>query len=184
MSVAALQAIESERVLSTYARAPVEFVRGEGSRLWDAEGNEYLGLLCGISVTSLGHCNPRVVEAVREQVGSLMHVSNLFYTEPSMRLAERLSELSLCGKVFLCNSGAEANEAAIARPQGPSRARSWSSMGPPRRTMGAPRRPRRRPSRPPSRRWCPASRGRATACGARRRRRRAHGRGDARADPG
>ena len=70
MGVAELQAIEAERVLATYARLPVEFVRGEGSALWDAEGNEYLDLLCGISVTSLGHCHPRVVEAVREQVGA------------------------------------------------------------------------------------------------------------------
>src|SRR5205807_648608 len=99
------------------------FVRGEGSRLWDADGNEYLDFLCGISVTSLGHCHPRIVEAVRAQVGRLMHVSNLFYTEPAMRLAERLSRSSLEGKVYLCNSGAEANEAAIklarkARPRG------------------------------------------------------------------
>jgi predicted acetylornithine/succinylornithine family transaminase len=123
MGVAELKGIEAQRVLATYARLPVEFVRGEGSRLWDAEGNEYLDLLCGISVTSLGHCHPRVVAAVREQVGTLMHVSNLFYTAPAMRLAERLSELSLGGRVFLCNSGTEAIEAAIklarrARPQG------------------------------------------------------------------
>ncbi len=123
MSVAELQRIEAERVLATYARLPVEFVRGEGSRLWDSDGNEYLDLLCGISVTSLGHCHPRVVEAVREQVARLMHVSNLFYSAPAMRLAQRLSELSLGGRVFLCNSGAEANEAAIklarrARPGG------------------------------------------------------------------
>jgi len=123
MGVAELRRIETERVLSTYARLPVEFVRGEGSLMWDADGNEYLDLLCGISVTSLGHCHPRVVAAVTEQVGTLMHVSNLFYSAPAMRLAERLSELSLGGRVFLCNSGAEANEAAIklarrARPEG------------------------------------------------------------------
>src|SRR5208283_490791 len=76
-------------------------------------GNEYLDFLCGISVTNLGHCHPRVVAAVREQVGRLMHTSNLFYTEPGMRLAARLSAASLGGKVFFCNSGAEANEAAI-----------------------------------------------------------------------
>ncbi|HUH82000.1 MAG TPA: acetylornithine/succinylornithine family transaminase [Solirubrobacteraceae bacterium] len=113
MALTELREIEAERVLATYARLPVEFVRGEGSRLWDVDGNEYLDLLCGISVTSLGHCHPRVVEAVREQVGTLMHVSNLFYTAPSIELARRLSELSLGGRVFLCNSGAEANEAAI-----------------------------------------------------------------------
>jgi acetylornithine/N-succinyldiaminopimelate aminotransferase len=113
MSLADLQALERSSVIHSYARQPVEFVRGEGSRLWDEEGNEYLDFLCGISVTNLGHCHPRVVEAVREQVGRLMHVSNLFYTEPAMRLAERLSSSSLGGKVFFCNSGAEANEAAI-----------------------------------------------------------------------
>jgi acetylornithine/N-succinyldiaminopimelate aminotransferase len=108
-----LQDIERQSVIPSYARFPVEFVRGEGSRLWDEDGVEYLDLLCGISVTSLGHCHPRVVAAVREQVGRLMHTSNLFYTEPAMRLAERLSQSSLGGKVYFCNSGAEANEAAI-----------------------------------------------------------------------
>ncbi|HEY4917165.1 MAG TPA: acetylornithine/succinylornithine family transaminase [Solirubrobacteraceae bacterium] len=113
MSLVELQELERTSVVHTYARMPVEFVRGEGARLWDVDGNEYLDFLCGISVTNLGHCHPRVVAAVREQVGTLMHVSNLFYTEPAMRLARRLSESSLGGKVFFCNSGAEANEAAI-----------------------------------------------------------------------
>ena len=113
MSLSELQAIEAERVVGSYARLPVEFVRGEGSWLWDADGNEYLDFLCGISVTSLGHCHPEIVAAVREQAGRLMHTSNLFYTEPAMRLAERLSSSSLGGKVFFCNSGTEANEAAI-----------------------------------------------------------------------
>jgi len=113
VSLAELQELERSSVIPSYARLPVEFVRGEGSRLWDVDGNEYLDFLCGISVTSLGHCHPRVVAAVREQVGRLMHTSNLFYTEPAMRLAERLSRSSLGGKVYFCNSGAEANEAAI-----------------------------------------------------------------------
>ncbi|HVR05151.1 MAG TPA: aminotransferase class III-fold pyridoxal phosphate-dependent enzyme, partial [Solirubrobacteraceae bacterium] len=68
MSLAELQELERKAVVPSYARFPVQFVRGEGTRLWDAEGNEYLDFLCGISVTSLGHCHPRVVEAVREQV--------------------------------------------------------------------------------------------------------------------
>jgi acetylornithine/N-succinyldiaminopimelate aminotransferase len=123
MTLADLQELERTSVIASYARLPVEFVRGEGSRLWDSEGNEYLDFLCGISVTSLGHCHPRVVEAVREQAGRLMHTSNIFYTEPAMRLARRLAESSLRGKVFFCNSGAEASEAAIklvrkARPSG------------------------------------------------------------------
>ncbi|MBA3261678.1 MAG: acetylornithine/succinylornithine family transaminase [Thermoleophilaceae bacterium] len=99
--------------MGTYARNPVEFVRGEGTRLWDDEGNEYLDFLCGISVSLLGHCHPAVVEAVREQVGRLIHVGNLFYTEPPMLLAARLSELSLGGGVFFTNSGAEAIECAL-----------------------------------------------------------------------
>jgi acetylornithine/N-succinyldiaminopimelate aminotransferase len=99
--------------MGTYARNPVEFVRGEGTRLWDDEGNEYLDFLTGISVAQLGHCHPRVVEAVREQAGRLMHVSNLFYTEPGMRLAGRLAGASLGGAAFLCNSGAEAIECAL-----------------------------------------------------------------------
>jgi acetylornithine/N-succinyldiaminopimelate aminotransferase len=113
VTLSELQALEREAVMGTYARNPVEFVRGEGTRLWDDEGNEYLDFLAGISVAQLGHCPPAVVEAVREQVGRLMHVGNLFYTEPGMRLAARLSEASLGGKVFLCNSGAEAIECAI-----------------------------------------------------------------------
>ncbi|HEV3323432.1 MAG TPA: aspartate aminotransferase family protein [Solirubrobacteraceae bacterium] len=113
MTLADLQAIEAASLMANYARFPVEFVRGEGAWLWDAEGEEYLDFLCGISVTNVGHCHPRVVEAVREQTGRLMHVSNLFYTEPAVRLAQRLSEGSLGGKVYLCNSGAEAIEAAI-----------------------------------------------------------------------
>ena len=86
MTLADLQRIESERMIGSYARLPVEFVRGEGPLLWDEEGNEYLDFLCGISVTSLGHCHPAVVAAVREQAATLMHVSNLFYSEPAMRL--------------------------------------------------------------------------------------------------
>jgi acetylornithine/N-succinyldiaminopimelate aminotransferase len=113
VALAELQALEREALMATYARQPVEFVRGEGTRLWDDEGNEYLDLLAGISVAQLGHCHPRVVEAVREQAGRLMHVSNLFYTEPGVRLAGRLSDASLGGAVFLCNSGAEAIECAI-----------------------------------------------------------------------
>jgi acetylornithine/N-succinyldiaminopimelate aminotransferase len=110
---AELQALERRYLMQTYRRAPVEFVRGEGALLWDSEGREYLDFLAGISVCSVGHCHPAVVEAVREQAGRLMHVSNLFYTEPMARLAERLSESSLGGRVFLSNSGTEAVECAI-----------------------------------------------------------------------
>jgi acetylornithine/N-succinyldiaminopimelate aminotransferase len=99
--------------MGTYARHPVEFVRGEGTRLWDDEGNEYLDFLSGISVTQLGHCHPAVVAAVQQQAARLMHVGNLFHTEPGTRLAKRLADVSLGGKVFLCNSGAEAIECAL-----------------------------------------------------------------------
>jgi acetylornithine/N-succinyldiaminopimelate aminotransferase len=100
-------------LIGTYARYDVEFVRGEGARLWDAEGHEYLDCLTGISVSSVGHCHPRVVAAIREQAGRLIHVGNLFYTEPMVRLSARLAQASLGGKVFFTNSGAEAVEAAI-----------------------------------------------------------------------
>ena len=113
MSVADLQAIEGRYVLPTYARFPVQFVRGAGCRLWDDEGNEYLDFLAGISVCNTGHCHPEVVGAVQEQAAQLMHTTNLFYTAPGMELAERLSRSSLGGRVFFSNSGAEANEAAL-----------------------------------------------------------------------
>jgi acetylornithine/N-succinyldiaminopimelate aminotransferase len=113
VSLADLQQLEAQAVIGTYARNPVEFVRGEGTRLWDDAGNEYLDFLAGISVVQIGHCHPELVKAVSEQAGRLMHVGNLFYTEPAMRLAQRLSERGLGGKAFLCNSGAEAIECAL-----------------------------------------------------------------------
>jgi predicted acetylornithine/succinylornithine family transaminase len=108
-----LQALEARWLMPTYRRAPVEFVRGEGARLWDTDGREYLDFLAGISVCSVGHCHPAVVEAVREQIGVLIHTSNLYATEGAVRLAERLCRSSLGGRAFLCNSGTEANECAI-----------------------------------------------------------------------
>jgi predicted acetylornithine/succinylornithine family transaminase len=113
MSLGDLQALDRRYLMRTYRRAPVEFVRGEGAVLWDSEGREYLDFMTGISVCSVGHCHPAVVEAVCEQAGRLMHVSNLFYTEPMARLAERLAESSLGGRVFFSNSGTEAIECAI-----------------------------------------------------------------------
>jgi acetylornithine/N-succinyldiaminopimelate aminotransferase len=113
VALAELRELEAAHLIGTYARQPVAFVRGEGSRLWDAEGEEYLDFLSGISVTQLGHCHPRLVEVLREQAGRLWHASNLYYTEPSLRLAERLAVASLGGKAFFTNSGAEAIECAI-----------------------------------------------------------------------
>jgi acetylornithine/N-succinyldiaminopimelate aminotransferase len=113
MRLEELQALERRYLMQTYRRAPVEFVRGEGALLWDSEGREYLDFLAGISVCSVGHCHPAVVEAVCDQAGRLIHTSNLFYTEPMVRLARHLSKSSLGGRVFLANSGTEANECAI-----------------------------------------------------------------------
>jgi predicted acetylornithine/succinylornithine family transaminase len=123
VSLSELQALEREYAIPTYVRNPVQFVRGSGCRLWDDEGNEYLDFLAGISVLNVGHCHPQVVEAIRAQAGQLTHATNLYYTEPALELSKRLAESSLKGKVFLTNSGAEANEAALklarkARPQG------------------------------------------------------------------
>ncbi len=101
-------------VIGNYTRYPVCLVRGEGSCVWDAEGNRYLDFFPGWGCDLLGHCPPRVVAAVREQVGRLIHVPNTWYTEPQGRLAEALAgRTGWGGQCFFCNSGAEANEAAI-----------------------------------------------------------------------
>lgn len=100
-------------VMNTYGRLPMALVKGEGPYVWDAEGNKYLDFVAGLAVNSLGHCHPKVVEAVREQAGKLMHVSNLYWIEPQVKLAKLLVEKSALDKVFFCNSGAEANEGAI-----------------------------------------------------------------------
>jgi acetylornithine/N-succinyldiaminopimelate aminotransferase len=113
MGVGELQALEERYAMPTYARARVEFVRGQGAWLWDSEGREYLDFFAGLSVHNAGHCHPRIVEAIREQAGRLAGASNLYYSEPALRLCERLATSSLGGKVFLANSGTEANEGAI-----------------------------------------------------------------------
>lgn len=99
--------------IGTYSRFPAAMVRGSGCRLWDADGREYLDFLAGIAVCSLGHCYPRVSEAISRQAQTLVHVSNLFHTLPQIELAELLVANSFADRVFMCNSGAEANEAAI-----------------------------------------------------------------------
>jgi acetylornithine/N-succinyldiaminopimelate aminotransferase len=114
MSFADLAALDAEHVMQTYARLPVAFVRGEGSRLWDSEGREYLDFLGGLAVTSLGHAHPEIADAVAEQARTLLHVSNLYYTEVQPKLAAELNGLlGGGGRVFFSNSGAEANECAI-----------------------------------------------------------------------
>ena len=100
-------------VLPTYARADVTIVRGEGCRVWDDAGREYLDFGAGIAVVGLGHCAPAPLAAAREQLGRLWHASNLYWTEPMLQLAGLLSERLGGGQAFFCNSGAEANEAAL-----------------------------------------------------------------------
>ena len=112
-SLQQLQALEAEVQVPAYARLPVQFVRGEGVWLQDDEGHRYLDCQTGLAVTALGHSHPAVVAAIREQAGRLIHVGNLFYTEPGLRLAERLSASALGGRVHFANSGTEANEAAL-----------------------------------------------------------------------
>ncbi|MCD6293075.1 MAG: aspartate aminotransferase family protein, partial [Deltaproteobacteria bacterium] len=106
-------ALTENYIAPTYNRFPLALVKGEGVKLWDAEGNEYLDCLAGIAVCNLGHCHPQVSAAIASQAARLMHVSNLYHIEPQARLAKLLCELSFAEKVFFCNSGAEANEAAI-----------------------------------------------------------------------
>ena len=111
---------DADHVMTTYNRAPVEFTHGEGVYLFDAHGRRYLDLLAGIAVCSVGHSHPYLTRTLQEQAATLLHVSNLYLTEPQARLARRLVELSDFERVFFCNSGAEANEAAlkIARKRG------------------------------------------------------------------
>jgi acetylornithine/N-succinyldiaminopimelate aminotransferase len=100
-------------LVGNYAPQPIALVRGEGCHLYDAEGRAYLDLMGGIATASLGHCHPRIVAALEEQAHKLWHVSNLYTTEPQIRLAELLTQHSFAERAFFCNSGAEANEAAL-----------------------------------------------------------------------
>jgi acetylornithine aminotransferase len=100
-------------IMKTYGRYPIVPVRGEGCRLWDADGNCYLDFLAGVAVNNLGHCHPKVVKALQEQAATLIHCSNFYQIPQQIELAELLCSLSFADKAFFCNSGAEANEAAI-----------------------------------------------------------------------
>ncbi len=115
----------ADRLMETYPPRPVTFVRGEGSRLWDEDGRAYLDFLSGLAVTSLGHAHPAVADALCQQAGTLLHVSNLYGTVPQREVAATLDRLVDAGpgRVFFCNSGAEANEAAI------KLARKWGGRG-------------------------------------------------------
>ena len=96
-----------------YGRVPICLVRGDGVRVWDSDGREYLDFAAGIAVVALGHCHPRVTGAIREAAATLLHVSNLYHSAPQIHLAKLLCEHSFAERVFFCNSGAEANEAAL-----------------------------------------------------------------------
>jgi len=100
-------------VIANYGRLPKVIVKGQGCYLYDADGNEILDMFPGWAVSGIGHCHPKVVEAVRKQVGELIHIDNTFYSEPQGQLAQMLSERAFGGKTFFCNSGAEANEGAL-----------------------------------------------------------------------
>lgn len=115
LHVSAPESLSAARasVLPTYARADITVVRGEGCQVWDDTGRSYLDFVAGIAVVGLGHCAPGPLAAAREQLDRLWHASNLYWTEPMLRLATLLGERFEGGKAFFCNSGAEANEAAI-----------------------------------------------------------------------
>lgn len=113
MTNAEIKAMATEYVINTYGERKLAFVKGEGPYVWDADGVKYLDFLGGLAVNGLGHCHPDVVAAIREQAGTLIHVSNLYYIEPQVQLAKLLIDNCDMHQCFFCNSGAEANEAAI-----------------------------------------------------------------------
>ncbi len=113
MNTQEIQALADQYVINTYGTRKLAIVRGEGKYVWDAEGRRYLDFLAGISVANLGHCHPQVTKAICDQAQQILHTSNLYYIEPQVKLAELLSKHSFADKWFFCNSGAEANEAAI-----------------------------------------------------------------------
>jgi acetylornithine/N-succinyldiaminopimelate aminotransferase len=106
-------ALTDKFIAKTYARTPLALVKGRGVKVWDADGKEYLDFLAGIAVNSFGHCHPAIVKAIKQQTQTLMHVSNLYHMQPQSELARELCRNSFADRVFFCNSGAEANEAAI-----------------------------------------------------------------------
>ena len=113
MNTSEIQALNDQYIINTYGPRKLALTRGEGALLWDAEGKEYVDFFAGIAVCNLGHCHPAVTEAIVAQANKLVHVSNLYYIEPQVKLAELLSQHCFAERWFFCNSGAEANEAAI-----------------------------------------------------------------------
>jgi predicted acetylornithine/succinylornithine family transaminase len=121
MTNAEVMARNAAHEVGVYARQPVALVRGRGAEVWDADGRRYVDFFAGLSVSNVGHCHPAVVEAIRAQAGTLLHASNVYHTAPAGELAALLCRHSFAERVFLCNSGAEANEAAM------KLARRWGS---------------------------------------------------------
>ena len=113
MSTQGIINLTSKYIANTYNRFPIAITKGKGCRVWDADGKEYLDFVAGLAVCNLGHCHPKVVKAIQEQAEKLIHISNLYHIEPQAQLAELLCKNSFADKAFFCNSGAEANEAAI-----------------------------------------------------------------------
>ncbi|MCX7934100.1 MAG: aminotransferase class III-fold pyridoxal phosphate-dependent enzyme, partial [Planctomycetota bacterium] len=113
MNTREIQDLFSQYVIGNYRRLPCAIVRGQGSWVWDAEGKKYLDLFPGWGVAGLGHCHPRVVAAIREQAGKLLHIANNYYTEEQGLFAQALALRAPGYRVFFANSGAEANEAAL-----------------------------------------------------------------------
>lgn len=122
MSTEEIVALTDQFIMHTYGRLPLAFVRGQGAKLWDAEGKQYLDFVAGIAVLGVGHSHPRIVAAITRQAAQITHTSNLYHIPQQALLARRLSELSFGGQGFFCNSGAEANEAAV------KLARKWASL--------------------------------------------------------
>jgi len=119
-----IQTRESQYVLQTYRRQPVAFVKGEGPRLYDVDGREYLDFVSGIGVASLGHAHPGLAAAIADQASTLLHTSNLYYHPYQAEAAARLTKLSGMSRAFFCNSGAEANEACLKFAR-----RYWHTLG-------------------------------------------------------
>jgi acetylornithine/N-succinyldiaminopimelate aminotransferase len=121
--------LTEKHVAGTYGRYPIALVKGKGSKVWDKSGKQYIDFVSGLAVDNLGHCHPAVVSAIKKQAEKLIHVSNLYHIEPQSQLAEKLTSLSFAEKVFFCNSGTEANEAAIKLAR-----RYFFDLGQPKRT--------------------------------------------------